>query len=84
MSRRQKLIAKLRSVPKDFTWRELVTLLSILGYSELGSGRTGGSRRRFVHPFAGPIILHQPHPANVLKLYQVRQILEHLNKEGLI
>lgn len=84
MSRRRKLIAKLQSTSSDFTWRELVLLLRLLGYQELRPGRTGGSRRRFAHPTARNIILHEPHPGSVLKRYQVRLVLDHLTTEGLI
>lgn len=31
-----------------------------------------------------PLILHEPHQANVLKRYQVHLVLEHLSMEGLI
>ncbi len=47
-------------------------------------GKTGGSRRRFVHESAGMISLHQPHPGNELKAYQVELVFEALSQEGLI
>ncbi|MBX3144143.1 MAG: type II toxin-antitoxin system HicA family toxin [Trueperaceae bacterium] len=84
MSRKEKLIARLRARPKDFTWRELETLLNCLGYTQVKSGSTGGSRRRFAHATAPPIILHQPHPSNELKAYQVDAVIESLSQEGLI
>jgi hypothetical protein len=49
MGRRDKLIARFKGRPKDFTWDELVRLLEGFGYREVATGRTGGSRRRFVH-----------------------------------
>ncbi len=84
MSRRGKLIEKLKRRPRDFTWNELVTLLEGLGYAEVRRGKTGGSRRRFVHESAATIILHEPHPGNQLKSYQVDLVLETLSQEGLI
>ncbi len=63
MSRRDKLVARLKGRPKDFTWDELVKLLAGLGYVEAVTGKTGGSRRRFVHATAPAIVLHEPHPA---------------------
>ncbi|MEE8583851.1 MAG: type II toxin-antitoxin system HicA family toxin [Acidobacteriota bacterium] len=45
---------------------------------------SGGSRRRFVHPSLPTISLHQPHPGNTLKAYQVDQLVEALRKEGLL
>lgn len=84
MSRRDKLIARLKGRPRDFTWEELVRLLEGLGYAEAKTGRTGGSRRRFVHPTAPVIALHKPHPGNIVKMYVVDDVLRMLTEEGLI
>lgn len=84
MSRRDKLIARLKGRPKDFTWDELVRLLEGLGYAEVRGGKTGGSRRRFVHASAPIITLHKPHPGNVVKMYVVDELLRVLVEEGLI
>lgn len=82
MTRRDKLLLRFKSRTLDFTWDELKNLLAGFGYELAASGRTGGSRVRFVHPERPPIILHKPHPTPVLKRYQVEQILEFLKKEG--
>lgn len=84
MSRKDKLFAKLTGRPRDFTWNELETLLERLGYRQTQPGKTGGSRRRFVHSVYPTISLHKPHPGNVLKLYQVDQIIEILKGENLL
>lgn len=84
MSQLDKLEDRLRRKPKDFTWDELEKLLSGLGYKQAKPGKAGGSRRRFIHGHAPVISLHKPHPANVLRLYQVEQILETLTEEGLL
>lgn len=84
MSRKEKLVAKLKGRPKDFRWNELETLLKALGYIELNRGKTGGSRRRFAHNTAALIIIHKPHPGNELKAYQIDLIVETLTQEGLI
>jgi len=84
MGRRDKLIARLKSRPKDFTWDELVRLLDGLGYREVRLGKADGSRRRFVHPSAPMIALHKPHPGSILKTYMVDYVLTVLMEEGLI
>lgn len=84
MSRHDKLVKRFKAKPKDFTWRELERLLGSLGYKKVKAGKMGGSRRRFVHPGGSTISLHKPHPGNLLKLYQVEQVLETLNQEDLI
>ena len=40
MSRKNKLIARLLSRPKDFSWSELAALLKQLGYREEKTGKT--------------------------------------------
>jgi hypothetical protein len=59
MGRRDKLITRLKSRPRDFMWEELVRLLEGLGYAEAKTGKTGGSRRRFAHPAAPTIVLRE-------------------------
>lgn len=84
MGKKEKLLERLQQRPKDFTWDELTSLLKILGYRQKKSGKTGGSRRRFVHPAAPAITLHKPHPNNIVKKYVINDILEHVRKEGMI
>ena len=84
MTRQQKLIARFCSQSADFTWEELVRLLRALGYQEVPAGKTGGSRRRFVHETAGIISLHKPHPSNVVKRYVMSRVHRQLNEEGLL
>jgi len=84
MSRQEKLIARLEQRPKDFTWDELIRLLKTLGYVQKRTGKTGGSRRRFVHPSAPAITLHKPHSNRIVKMYVMKDILELLRREGMI
>jgi len=84
MARRGKLLQRLQQRPRNFTWDELVRMLRGLGYTEAKPGKTGGSRRRFVHPSYPVISLHKPHPGNTLKVYQINQIIQMLRQEGLI
>jgi len=84
MGRKEKLLARLQQRPRDLTWNELTALLKSLGYKRRKTGKTGGSRRRFVHPTAPTITLHEPHPNNIVKKYVIDDILELLGKEGMI
>lgn len=84
MSRKEKLIKRFLSCPKDFTWEELVSLLTGFGFEEASTGKTGGSRRRFINELGVIITLHKPHPQNILKRYQIEQIIEILRREGLL
>ncbi len=84
MSRKDKLIQRFLSRPKDFSWEELLILLSTFGFEEVSTGKTGGSRRRFVNADAVVITLHKPHPRSILKTYQVDQIIDVLTQEGFL
>lgn len=83
MSKKEKLIARLLSLPKDFTYDEMRTLLCSLGFEERSKGKTSGSRVEYVRG-ADTILLHKPHPNNQLKPYQVKQIVESLKTLKLI
>ena len=84
MSKLKKQQKRLLEKAKDYKWSELKSLLASMGYRESNVGRTSGSRVRFVHETYAPIILHKPHPKPVLKMYQVKQVIEQLKKEGLL
>ena len=85
MSRHDKLLARFRSRPTDFAFDELRTLLRGLGYVELTTGKTGGSRVAFCNSDTKHIIrLHRPHPAKQLKRYQVEEVLAELVRIGAI
>lgn len=78
MSKVDKLIIKLKSKPKDFTWDEMVKVLKYFGFEQLPQGKTGGSRRKFVNDEKLIISLHEPHPQKVLKSYQLEIIIDYL------
>jgi len=85
MSKAEKLVKRLLSRPKDFTYNELRKLLDALGYEESQSGKTSGSRVAFIDLKTKHIIrLHKPHPSNELKQYQMDQVIEELKGRGLI
>jgi hypothetical protein len=85
MRQEEKLIKRLLSKPVDFTYDELRKLLGKMGYKESQSGKTSGSRVAFCNENNGHIIrLHKPHPGNVLKQYQIEQIVEELKARRLI
>ena len=84
MGQKEKLISKLKSKPKDFTFEEAQTLMQLLGYRRSDKGKTSGSRVMFVSDGKYPILLHKPHPQKELKPYQVKQLLDNLREEGLL
>lgn len=77
MSKKEKLLQRLLSIPRDFTWDELVTLMYYMGFEEERTGKTGGSRRKFLDPRGGAINLHKPHPGNIVKVYVIKRVIQH-------
>lgn len=81
MSRKEKLLKRLKSKPKDFTYDETRTLLLQLGFEEDQKGKTSGSRVVFINETENiSIELHKPHPNNVLKVYQINELIKKLKK----
>ena len=85
MSKKDKLLKRLKSKPLYFTYDELKTLLNYLGFNEYNKGKTSGSRVMFFDVNSNEVIrLHKPHPNNILKEYQLKQIIITLRKIGVI
>lgn len=84
MSRLEKEIERLKSKLKDYTYDEVKSLLNKLGFFENNKGRTSGSRVEFINEKNVQIELHKPHPRNILKHYQIKDIIEKLKEGGLI
>lgn len=85
MSQKDKLISKLKSNPKDFTFDEAESLLNYLSFTRSNKGKTSGSRVIFTsNTYRTKIMLHKPHPRKELLEYQVKQLIEQLEQEGLL
>lgn len=83
MSKFDKLLARFLLKPKDFSYNELRRVLKNFGYDEFQKGKTPGSRVCFVHKESKHILqLHKPHPENILKQYQIEQIIKVLTEQG--
>lgn len=83
MSKKEKLLNKLREKPKDLTWKELTSALDHLGYREI---QGDGSRVKFVNDAHNKhvLIAHKPHPGNVVKEYCVKYVVNQLTEIGLL
>ena len=83
MSRKDKLLEKLLQKPKDFTFDEMESLLSYLGY-ELKQGGTR-SGEKFIKDGSNEVInLHRSDPNGTLKCYILDQVIEKLRKDGVL
>lgn len=84
MGSKDKLIQRFKSLPSDFTWDEMSRLLKALGYTPGNKGKTSGSRVIFKSERKKPIMLHKPHPGNIIKGYVMKQVYDYLKNDGLI
>lgn len=84
MGQKEKLINRIKSKPRDFTFNEVETLLGYLSYKRSDKGKTSGSRVIFTSENHAPILLHKPHSRKELLEYQVKQLIEILQQEGLV
>lgn len=80
MSQLEKAIERLKSKPKDFTYDEAKKILNNFGFYEDNKGKTSGSKVIFKNKYNQKIALHKPHPCNVLKSYQINEILRSLKE----
>ena len=79
MNKKEKLVKRFRTLPKDFTFEEVVTLFQIYGFSLENKGSTSGSRIKFYNKYdENAFIMHKPHPSNIIKGYMMRDILNYL------
>lgn len=85
MSKKEKLINRLKTKPKDFTYNEAKTLLESVGFIESNKGKTSGLRVVFIESKSGlKFELHKPHPGNILKPYVIIGLIKILNELGVI
>lgn len=78
MSKKAKLIQKFTTVPQrsDLTYDELNTLLENLGYKKIEGS---GSRVKFFNEeIRDLILLHKPHPGNILNKATIKDIQKKL------
>jgi predicted RNA binding protein YcfA (HicA-like mRNA interferase family) len=85
MTKKDKLLERFLSIPKDFTFDELKTLLRSLGYEEDNQGKTSGSRVAFVHLIYNEnILIHKPHPGKILNRIYLKKIIHDLTLKQII
>ncbi len=78
MGTKEKLVDRLKSQPKDFTFEEAELMLTLFGYTKSNKGKTSGSRVMFIDEQKRKILLHKP----LLKTYALKDIIEKLIRNG--
>jgi hypothetical protein len=84
MSQIDKLLTRLvrTPAPRDFTWQQLVKVMTHFGYEELEGS---GSRKKFVNlRTKHKVLLHKRHPDSTLIGPQIEDIIDALKSQGYI
>ncbi len=85
MNKKEKLVRRFKTLPRDFTFDEVVALFQTFGFTLENKGATSGSRIKFYNETAqNAYIMHKPHPSSIIKGYMMRDILNYLLKNGYI
>ena len=84
MGTKEKLRERFIRMPSDFTFDEMLRLLEGYGYEKGDKGKTSGSRVIFKNGDKRPIMLHKPHPGNIVKAYAMRQVYDVLKEAGFL
>jgi hypothetical protein len=84
MGTKEKPRERFKKMPSDFTFDEMQRLLEGYGYEKSNKGKTSGSRIIYKNGDKRPIMLHKPHPGNIVKEYAMKQVLDDLKEAGLI
>lgn len=83
MGKEEKVKERLKSCQSDYTYNEARTLAKRFGYQEMNKGSTSGSRVLFYREKdEKKIMLHKPHPGDIMKVYAVRQLLSQFMENG--
>lgn len=85
MNKKEKLIKRFRTLPRDCTFEEVVSLFQSFGFELENKGATSGSRIKFYNEAdQNAYIMHRPHPSNIIKGYMMRDILNFMMKNNYI
>lgn len=83
MSKFEKAKERIRNYPRDYTYTEARNLLIQMGFKEYNKGRTSGSRVKFYRSRDKEVILlHKPHPGDIMKIGSVRDLVDYLKEIG--
>lgn len=85
MSRIETLIEKLCKQPTsaNIRYSDVKKILSHFGYIESNKGATSGSRVKFYHPETKAVLmLHKPHPGDIMTKGAVESVVRFLKEHG--
>ena len=85
MNKKDKLLQRLCSSPKDFTFDGMKTVFKSKGFEISNKGATSGSRVEFFNEERQlSYIMHKPHPSDIIKGYVMKQVITFLKTNNLL
>ncbi len=83
MSKLDKAKERILLMPADYSYTELKGLLGKLGYAEHNKGKTSGSRVMFYRESDSRVIMiHKPHPGDIMDKGAIKSLVEFLKRNG--
>ena len=83
MSRKEKAKQRIQSKPRDYTYSEAKVFLGQIGFQEYNAGKTSGLRVFFYRKSDGvKILLHKPHPGDIMSPGAIDDLYEYLKSIG--
>ena len=85
MSRIDTLLNRMQALPTpaNIRYSEVKKVMSHFGYVESNKGATSGSRVKFYHPETKAVLLlHKPHPEDVMPKAAVETVIQFLKERG--
>jgi hypothetical protein len=84
MAQLSKLVAAFKACRGPFPWSDFERMIRLMGFGEVSTGATAGSRRRFIHrENRHKIICHEPHDGQMGPKF-VRDERKKLEEAGLL
>ena len=83
MSKWEKAKKRIKDKPRDYTYSEARALLGHMGFKEYQKGRTSGSRVKFFRAKDEKVVLlHKPHPGDIMDRGAVADLADYLTSIG--
>lgn len=83
MSKYEKAKKRILNIPSDYQYLEARYLLGKMGFEEFNKGQTSGSRVKFYREKDGRIVmLHKPHPTDIMDKGAVEDLVQKLKEMG--
>ena len=82
MSKKEKMVKRILSKPKDYTINELDSLMHLCNCLKNNRGGSSGSAIKYIGKGKHELRIHRPHPSNIVPRYVIEAAISFLQEEG--